>query len=374
LTSSVAEARAWLFEHALPLWSGAGLDRRFGGSVERLNLAGEDDGAPFKRVRVQARQVYAFSQAAVLGGSGAEAAADHAWAFLRRARLQDGAWARRLSREGEIIDATADAYDGAFVLYALAWRHRLGDPLALALAHEAFEALDRRLAFGPDEGWRAAEDHPARLQNPHMHLLEACLEWADAARDDRFAARAIAVLELFRRRMIEPGLGVFGELYDDGWRPARGPDRRIEPGHLYEWIWLLHKADRVLGLDHRAITAVLYAFAEQHGVDAATGLICDSLDGEALEPRRSFRIWPQTEALKARLAMLERSGLDTRAQVEVMAGLLLSRHLAVDPRGGWQDQLGPALEPLVGHMPTSSFYHLVLAFSELMRLEPQLGG
>ena len=80
--------RTWVFEHGLPLWSGPGLDRSFGGSVERLTLDGRDAGAPVKRVRVQARQVYAFSQAARLGWPGGEAAAEHAWAFLLRARLE----------------------------------------------------------------------------------------------------------------------------------------------------------------------------------------------------------------------------------------------------------------------------------------------
>ena len=38
------------------------------------------------------------------------------------------------------------------------------------------------------------------------------------------------------------------------------------------------------------------------------------------------------------------------------------------------DQLGPELQPLADHMPASSLYHLVLAFSELIRLEPLLQG
>ena len=57
------DVRSWIFDKALPLWAGAGLDRERGGSVEVLDLQGADGGAHFKRTRVQARQVYAFSQA-----------------------------------------------------------------------------------------------------------------------------------------------------------------------------------------------------------------------------------------------------------------------------------------------------------------------
>ena len=81
-----ADVRAWMFDKAMPLWSTVGLDRELGGAVEVLDLSGRDGGLAYKRTRVQARQVYAFSHAHLLGWSGpALESAEHCWSFLARA-------------------------------------------------------------------------------------------------------------------------------------------------------------------------------------------------------------------------------------------------------------------------------------------------
>ena len=368
-----AEVRAWIFDKALPLWAGPGLDREHGGAVESLDFHGRDGGLPFKRTRVQARQVYVFGKAVQMGWAPGSAAADHCWSFLQRARRDDGGWARRLGRAGEVQDPAADAYDMAFVLYALAWRLKGGEDGALAKAHGVLDALDRLLRAAPGLGWRSAEDDARLWQNPHMHLLEASLELAEAGRDDRFAGAAREILDLFRDRLFDRALGVLPEYFEDGWaRPVGGARRQLEPGHHFEWTWLLHRARQVVGVDLTQEAGALYAFAEAEGLDPATTLADDGLDGDALTPRRTFRAWPQTEALKANLAMFEHQGLDTRARIAQITGLLLDRYLATTPAGLWQDRFGPALTPLAPDVPTSTFYHLLLAFTELLRLEPQL--
>ena len=368
------EVRAWLFEQALPFWSTAGLDRTFGGSVETLDLQGHDGGAPFKRTRVQARQVYAFSHAHLLGWKGsALEAAEHCWRFLsKNARLEDGAWVRLMHREGGVLDASVDAYDMAFVLSALAWRARAGDAGALSQAHATLDALDRRLQIAPGLGWRSAEDGLPLSQNPHMHLLEAALELADAAKDERFAQMALDILSLFQGRLFDHGLGVLPETFDEGWIPIGGARRRIEPGHHYEWTWLLLRARGIVGADLSDEARALYAFAERHGPDPGTRLIDDALTGEELHRTGASRMWTQTEALKAQLAMFEHQDLDTRARIAEITAQLLDHHLAVEPPGSWQDHLGPGFTPLAKDVPASMLYHLVLAFAELLRLEPQL--
>ncbi|MDQ9786272.1 hypothetical protein RF094_26580, partial [Serratia marcescens] len=52
----------------------------------------------------------------------------------------------------------------------------------------------------------------------------------------------------------------------------------------------------------------MFAFAQAHGHDPATGLIRDAVDptGRVLAP--DLRIWPNTEYLKAQVAMRERLG------------------------------------------------------------------
>jgi mannose/cellobiose epimerase-like protein (N-acyl-D-glucosamine 2-epimerase family) len=368
------EARAWIFDKALPFWAEAGLDRHRGGAVEALDLSGRDAAAPFKRVRVQARQVYAFSHAHQLGWKGpALEAAEHCWRFLAaHARLEDGAWVRLLRRQGGVLDPTVTAYDMAFMLLALAWRRRTGETGALSEAHATLEALDRRLAVAPGLGWRTAEDDPTLWQNPHMHLLEAALELADAGKDERFADMARDVLTLFRDRLFDPGQGLLPEYFEPGWNPIHGARRLIEPGHLYEWVWLLYRAKALLGEDLTDEARALYAFAERHGPDPQTRLVDDRLTGDGLTRTRTSRMWTQTEALKAQLAMFEHQGIDTRARVAEILDQLLDRHLAVRPAGSWQDHIGIGFTPLATEAPASMLYHLLLAFAELLRLEPRL--
>ncbi len=369
-----AEVRAWMFDAALPLWSTAGLDREHGGAVEVLDFAGQDGAAAFKRTRVQARQVYVFGHAHRLGwgGPGLDSA-EHCWRFMtRHGRRDDGAWVRLMGREGGVLDATADAYDLAFTLYALAWRMRTGDDSALSQAHATLQALDRTLAIAPGLGWRTAEDDPRLWQNPHMHLLEAALELADAGRDERFAQMARDILLLFRDRMFDHGLGVLPEYFEPGWRPISGPARQIEPGHQYEWTWLLLRARGLLEFDLTEEAHAMFAFAEASGPDPVIRLTDDGLGGDELSRRHRFRTWPQTEALKANLAMFETEGVDTRARVAEITAHLLDRYLAVTPAGLWQDQFGAGWRPLAHNVPASTLYHLFLAFAELLRLEPAL--
>lgn len=368
------EVRAWVFGQALPLWAGMGLDREHGGSVECLDFTGHDAARPIKRLRVQARQVYAFSHAAILGWDGsASAAADHCWDFLLdKGRRHDGAFVRLLNRDGSVADPTADAYDLAFVINACAWRIKAGDSAALAVAHHTMDALDGLLGLGTGQGWGAAEDRPnERLLNPHMHLLEAALEMVDATGDGRFELVAESVLSLFRDHMFEPS-GRLVEAYGEGWRRKTGVHQRVEPGHVYEWAWLLHRAAAVIGADVSDEARVLHDFADRHGVDARTGLAFDGLDGETLTPQRGYRSWCQTEALKAHLALFEHQAIDTRARIAAVTDILLDRYLAVESRGGWCDRFADDWKPIAPDMPASILYHLLLAFAELLRLEPKL--
>ena len=369
-----AEVRAWIFDKALPLWSTAGMDQVHGGAVEALDLTGCDLAGSSKRTRVQARQVYAFSHAHLLGWSGpALDCAEHCWRFLSdHARREDGAWVRLVGREGGVLDPTVDAYDMAFVLYALAWRLRTGHAGARMEAHATLDALDRSLAIAPGLGWRTAGDDAQLWQNPHMHLLEASLSLADAGGDERFAQVARDISMLFRDRLFDRGLGILPEHFEDGWRPISGRGRRIEPGHHYEWAWLLLRAEPITGLDLSEEACALFEFAERHGPDRQSRLIDDALAGEDLERSHTFRTWPQTEALKANLAMFEHQGLDARARIAEITGHLLDGYLATGPDGGWIDQFGPGSQPLARQIPASTLYHLLLAFAELLRLEPQL--
>ena len=64
---SVAHLKRWVIEEALPLWGETGFDAARGSFVERLTFEGSPLLSAPRRAMVQARQIYVFSHAALLG-------------------------------------------------------------------------------------------------------------------------------------------------------------------------------------------------------------------------------------------------------------------------------------------------------------------
>jgi len=377
LAARVSETKTWLYQYALPLWRTAGVDGGLG-FAEELELDGTLTGIEYKRLRVQARQVYVFSHAYVNGYGDGLAAAANGWDFmLRYGWRDDGGWVRRCDRHGRVIDATFDLYDQATALFALAWWVRASqDHTALELADRTLDAVDERLAVSDGLGWLSeVGSDAALLQNPHMHLLEALLELYDVSGELRFKAKAEQVLRLFRSSLFNARTRTLAEYYDQGWLPAAGDRGRIvEPGHHYEWVWLLHRAQAVIGADIGTCGDALFDFAERYGRGAGGALIFDEVLDDGSVRASTHRLWPMAEALKAHLARFEsRGSLSVTRLLETIDGLF--EHFLAAPRQGlWIDRLDAGGAPRSGSVPASSFYHLFLALSELLRLEPRLAS
>lgn len=365
------EIRGWLAE-ALPYWAEHGVDAEHGGFLEEVSFSGAPTACAFKRVRVQCRQIYVFAHAAVLGWAPGAALSRRGQEFLlAKARRDDGSFARRLSRTGAIIDATPDLYDLAFVLFAMAWRYRVeADEEALACAHAVLGFIDGRMRH-PEAGyWSALPPAPPLTQNPHMHLAEACLAAFEATQDQLFLDRARELVALFRSRLFN-GVSL-GERFDAGWGRLGGAAGALEPGHHFEWAWILGQHRRLAGDDLSREAAALVAFAERCGVDPASQAVCDLVDAHGAPAASSSRAWTNAERIKAHLALYEMLGADPRAPAAASARLLLDRYFAGLPRGLWVDCFDIEGAPMAEAVPASIVYHLLLAFSEALRLEPQL--
>ena len=362
---------------ALPLWRSAGHDGPGLGFADDLDGRGRPVRAPRTGVLTQARQIYVYSHAAALGWPHGLAAAASALRFLEAHawRSDGGGWMRALGRGGGVADAAVDLYDNAFVLLALAWFARAtGSAAPIAAAHRTLNAIEARMRAGDTPGFANAwppEPGP-RLQNPHMHLLEAALALHDATGggEARFTDLARAMVSLFRERLFDPATGTLAELYGPAWQRLHEPypGRQIWPGHHYEWVWLLHQAEARTGLGARAEARALFAFAQRHGLDAGTGLVRYAVTEEGVPLDRSLRVWPQTERLKAELSMAEHEGRNP-AEAARAARLLLRRHLARGaPRGLWFERHGEDGGARAGErIPATSLYHLFVACAELSR-------
>jgi mannose/cellobiose epimerase-like protein (N-acyl-D-glucosamine 2-epimerase family) len=365
----------WLFEKTLPWWAAHGADRDLGGFHERLDANRDPVTAGGKRAMVQARQIAVFAQAFLLNRLPAGRTLAHAGRdfLLAHCRHPDGGWRFRVARDGAPMDDARDLYAQAFVLYALAWLHRLdGGTAAQTLADETMAFLDRRMAH-PEAGYHEALDGTGRpvggprRQNPHMHLFEALLEWYAATEDPAWRDRAAALAALFADRFCVEG--TLREYFDDALAPLPGDQGRIvEPGHHYEWTWLLHRYRALGGGDLTATGAALYAFAERHGVDPESGGIIDAVAPDGTATRRSRRFWPQTEALKAHAARLAATGdpaLSERLDGQIDA--LMRAHVDGAADGAWREHLDADGAVLVPELPASSLYHVTLAVAETIR-------
>jgi mannose/cellobiose epimerase-like protein (N-acyl-D-glucosamine 2-epimerase family) len=365
--------RNWMFEEALPFWSSEGIDRVNGGYVEHFTL----DGEPYtetKRVFVVCRQIYVFAHAAALGFPEGAALAAHGYKFLEKAWLPEtGGWARRLDAGGRVIDETPDLYVLSFSLFALAWMYRLTrDPQMLIRAHKTLDFIEKRMSHVSGHGF--LHEYPAtgpRQQNPHMHLVEGLLALAEFSGEPRFFEAADNVVNLFQTRFFNRRSRTLAEFFAEDFGPLDLPEGRLtEPGHQFEWAWILNNYQRLTGRDTRETIISLHETAERHGVDPRTYATYNCVREDGAVMNAGSRIWPNTERMKAAVALFELTGRPPSVDLEQSGRLLLDAYLAPALQGRWLDNLDASGKPTADKIPASSLYHLFLAFAEALRVEP----
>jgi mannose-6-phosphate isomerase len=372
--SSVASLRRWVVGQALPLWGGTGYDSARGSFVERLAF----DGAPLtsapRRAMVQARQIYVFSHAALLGWwpQGGRIALEAAHNLINGYHGVDGApgWIFSIHPDGAVCDAKRDLYAHSFALFGLAWAYKLEpEPHFLSAALTTLRVLDQYFASplgGHHSAWPA--DAGRHEQNPHMHLFEAMLAWFEATGRDLFLARARELYNMMTVRFFRPETGILTEYFDGSWNPSDGILGRIcEPGHHFEWSWLLRRYAAFAGVEDPPVARALKDFGDRHGFDSE-GFVIDELldDGRVLNASR--RCWPQTESLKAEVASFETGDGDAAHRAARTIGRLLAVFLGRPVAGGWIDRFDAHGAPTVDFIPASTLYHVFLAAAEADRV------
>ncbi|WP_421856519.1 sugar phosphate nucleotidyltransferase [Oceanicaulis sp.] len=341
----------WLWNTVMPGWAARAIDPATGGFVEGLDMAGEAASALPRRGRVAPRQLFSFARAKQLGWNpegAADAIIEAAIAFLNGpARAPQGGWAHGFDGAGQINDPRRDFYDHAFVALAGAELAALGDPRGQALAEEAFTLIDELFADDIYGGW---VDHETggggKLSNPHMHLLEASLRYYEVMGDSASADRIQTIATLFERFMFAPETGAVLERFGPDWTRIR--DDRIEPGHCYEWIYLLSETDRLVGRDCGSWLRRIHTFTESNGI--RDGMALNMLGNGDV----GYRLWPQLERLRTYITLGS-----PQAPVKAMIDEIHSRFLNPGPAHGWVDRLDQDFEPAVSHVPASMIYHLM---------------
>jgi mannose/cellobiose epimerase-like protein (N-acyl-D-glucosamine 2-epimerase family) len=373
----IARARHWLFEQALPFWAEHGFDRH-GMPYESLTLDGlSDAGEGFHRVRALARQVYVFAHADVLGWGKGKPASDRAFTWLKlHANAGVGAWHKLLYQDGSVKDQTPDLYDHAFVLFALAWRFvAYGDEEARLMAHQVLDRVEADFAHPSGLGfYHCLPPCLPRQQNPHMHLTEASLVMAGAG-DQRFGALADRLVDLFKLRIVEADTGILPEYFNDDWtRVDGGAGQIVEPGHQFEWAWILARHQVLRGHDNSAVIGKLVHHAEAHGVDHQSQATYNQIWRDGRIKDGGSRTWPNTERLKGWIGLAAvMPDVDLTPANHAMR-LLLDRYLDPAPVGCWIDAFDQSGRPLAKTIPASTLYHLLLAVAEASALAASAPG
>ena len=359
----------WLFNAALPIWSTSGVDQDYGGVFDALRFDGTPAKQMPKRMRVQARQAFSFCTAVKHGWTGdGLALADQIFEFLFAHYWHaDGGFMFTVERDGTPHDQRRESYEQAFALLALAAAYDLKpDSHYLEWAEKILNFLDR-LADPQAGGFQESDTASLpRRQNPHMHLLEAFLALYEATGEMVYLERAERIFTLFETYFLESASGTLSEYFDENFQPA--PNHLgdvIEPGHHFEWIWLLEKFSRHSGEPVSGAQDALFTFATQYGVDNASNLAFDEVSRSGQIKLHTKRLWPQTEYIKALMSFYRRTGDQAYVDKAGHVAAALNRHYFDVGRGLWRDKLEADNTCLDEISPASSLYHIIIALTDL---------
>jgi mannose-6-phosphate isomerase len=381
----------WLREEALPVWEAHGIDRRSGGYFETLIVGSDGRGylgqGAVRRGRVVARQMFVFDAGRRLGWEAAQPdPVRHGCEFLfSRLKRSDGLFHVAIDLESSQPHPAFDLYEHAFYLFSLARVHA-----ELSAHFPTLETATSCLRL-MRQGWGKAnggfeESSPSSLplkSNPHMHLLEAALAWIEStapasAEQAPWVALATELCDLCLEHFVDPRSGAVREYFDGQWLPIKDDRGRIvEPGHQFEWAWLLMRwaaAPQCLDAQRRACSAAaprLVQLAERYGVDPRRGVAFNELWDDMTPKDAAAKLWPQTERVKAWCSMMRAAGSPAQSLAAgehlglAMTGLL--RYLEGAAAGLWHEVLLPDGTFTREPCKASSFYHIVCAIETVQQ-------
>ncbi len=379
----------WLINKALPVWSGIGINPDNCSVFEQLDSNGQPDRNANIRSRVQARQIFVFSSAETMGWmSDSYSKVSGINQFLEQhAKVSEisSGYAHLLGPKGSIIDPKKDAYDFAFFLLSCACQYKTyQDTKSLIQAEELFQHIDSH--FKGDLGGWSEGDYPFqhRRQNPHMHLFEAFMSLYEITKDAKWLARAGQVFSLFENVFFDAKLGVLREYFNEDWTLVEGEKGNIiEPGHMFEWVWLLRWYEKLTGANVSKYCDLLYENGMRIGFSQNDGLIFDEVEPDGEIVKGSKRLWPLTEFMKSSIVQAQAHiGEAERFEANAATGIqklfeyyfcaenllgddsskIKSADLNIDKYNGrYIDQLDQNSFVLANHSPASTLYHIVMA-------------
>jgi len=360
LTALFASVQQHFLDVIVPLWLGPGWNAELALPYEALDS--EHRPLPPQRYRAMAcaRQLYLFST--LIGQvPGAEERAAALFRSLQRHfhDAEHGGWFYSIDPQGAPLDQRKDLYTHAFILFACAhYWGKVREPLVESVLNAALEVVAQRFATGDglyeatlERDWSSLASGP--LQNPLMHLAEAFLATL-SVREDLAVQQALTELcTAMHQHFVDPQFSVLME------KPLGSVDNWYEPGHQFEWYFLLASSPLLQGSVLHAALERAFTFTEQLGVDQQTGAVRAMLDlgPEGGTRDGTQRIWAQAEYLRA-LTLRPHSEAALLQQLQA----LQQRSLHA---GGWYECRDEHGEVSRKDMPSTTPYHLATCYRGL---------
>lgn len=369
----------WLKQDVFPLWSTQGIDAKNGGFIEALSKDGKAVHSS-RRALVQARQIYSFVTAAKLKVYDTKLAHQkvrEAAQFFDFYLQPSGACIHSVKPHGDPDNQDLDLYTQAFALFALANIFEISrDDSSRAKALRLLKYLHQeRKALGG--GYTEIKSGKIMYQsNPHMHLFEASLYWLMVDPEtSEWQTLAHELYDLCKSKFVDKETGALCEHFNEGWTPQRTDGRFIfEPGHHYEWSWLLAIYEELSGVPCKELRHSLYEIADKHGLNQSH-LAVDEVWSDFTVKKGSSRFWPQCERIKAAVKLGCEMPSGQRKSFALSADqalVALNGYFQMKTPGLWQDTLQENGEFTDQDPKASSLYHIINAIAEYCSIRPQL--
>ena len=358
LTALFASVQQHFQNVIVPLWQGPGWNAELALPYEALDA--EHSPLPPQRYRAMAcaRQLYVFSS--LIGQvPAAEERSAQLFSSLQRHfhDAEHGGWFYSIDALGAPLDQRKDLYTHAFILFACAhYWDKVREPSVGHVLDTALEVIAQRFATGDglyeaclERDWTSLQTGP--LQNPLMHLAEALLATLAARQDDAVQSMLVTLCTAMQQRFIDPQQGVLME------KPLGAVDNWYEPGHQFEWYFLLESSPLLRGSQLHASLERAFAFTEQSGVDPHSGAVKAMLDLNGQARDATQRIWAQAEYLRALT-------LRPDAEAAVLRQLLALQQNFLHA-GGWHECRDEQGQVSRKDMPSTTPYHLATCYRGL---------
>lgn len=378
----IQKAKNWLRDDVCPLWLTEGFDFENNFFQENLSMAGKATSGSPRRVMVQARQIFSFLMAADLGACDKNKVKDligkTTHAMLTHYSLPSGGFIHSVDASGKPVDTKTDLYAQAFALFGLAHAYSL-EPKQ-EYKERAFKLVDylNRERKAPGGGYSEMSASGISYEsNPHMHLFEAAVAWMEISPEPAWTKLATEILDLALEKFIDPTTGLLAEYFDAGWKIRTENGRFIfEPGHQYEWSWLMGRYQKITGRDLTQIRWNLFFPSEKHGLDQKSKMAYDEMWSDLTPKTTTSRFWPQSERVKTALQLASQSSgaqreVFVQAADDAMKALFV--FLETPRKGLWYDRL-TAEGFSQGPAKASSLYHIVGAVYDYLKMRATLAS